>query len=204
MYAYIEGVVAEIGEKTAVIDNHGIGYEIFMPLTSLQKLVHNETVKVYTYYQSNDNGTALFGFLSKEEKRIFTLLISVSGVGPKGAISILSVLSAEDLTYAIIGENVKAITAAPGIGTKAAQKIIVELRDKLDLEDAVMESIGGNATGTNSSQSSFGAMKNNVLLGLTALGFSNADAIKALNEVEVYEDMTEETLLKEALNKLKR
>lgn len=204
MYAYIEGIVAEIGEKTAVIDNHGIGYEIFMPLTSLQKLVHNETVKVYTYYQSNDNGTALFGFLSKEEKRIFTLLISVSGVGPKGAISILSVLSAEDLTYAIIGENVKAITAAPGIGTKAAQKIIVELRDKLDLEDAVMESIGGNATGTTSSQSSFGAMKNNVLLGLTALGFSNADAIKALNEVEVNEDMTEETLLKEALNKLKR
>ena len=204
MYAYIEGVVAEIGEKTAVIDNHGIGYEIFMPLTSLQKLVHNETVKVYTYYQSNDNGTALFGFLSKEEKRIFTLLISVSGVGPKGAISILSVLSAEDLTYAIIGENVKAITAAPGIGTKAAQKIIVELRDKLDLEDAVMESIGGNATITTSSQASFGAMKNNVLLGLTALGFSNADAIKALNEVEVNEDMTEETLLKEALNKLKR
>ena len=204
MYAYIEGIVAEIGEKTAVIDNHGIGYEIFMPLTSLQKLVHNETVKVYTYYQSNDNGTALFGFLSKEEKRIFTLLISVSGVGPKGAISILSVLSAEDLTYAIIGENVKAITAAPGIGTKAAQKIIVELRDKLDLEDAVMESIGGNATITTSSQASFGAMKNNVLLGLTALGFSNADAIKALNEVEVNEDMTEETLLKEALNKLKR
>ena len=204
MYAYIEGIVAEIGEKTAVIDNQGIGYEIFMPPTSLQKLVHNETVKVYTYYQSNDNGTALFGFLSKEEKRIFTLLISVSGVGPKGAISILSVLSAEDLTYAIIGENVKAITAAPGIGTKAAQKIIVELRDKLDLEDAVMESIGGNATITTSSQASFGAMKNNVLLGLTALGFSNADAIKALNEVEVNEDMTEETLLKEALNKLKR
>ncbi|MCR5397823.1 MAG: Holliday junction branch migration protein RuvA [Lachnospiraceae bacterium] len=204
MYAYIEGIVAEIGEKTAVIDNHEIGYEIFMPLTSLQKLVHNETVKVYTYYQSNDNGTALFGFLSKEEKRIFTLLISVSGVGPKGAISILSVLSAEDLTYAIIGENVKAITAAPGIGTKAAQKIIVELRDKLDLEDVVMESIGENATGTTSSQTSFGAMKNNVLLGLTALGFSNADAIKALNEVEVNEDMTEETLLKEALNKLKR
>ena len=204
MYAYIEGIVAEIGEKTTVIDNQGIGYEIFMPLTSLQKLVHNETVKVYTYYQSNDNGTALFGFLSKEEKRIFTLLISVSGVGPKGAISILSVLSAEDLTYAIIGENVKAITAAPGIGTKAAQKIIVELRDKLDLEDAVMESIGGNATGATTSQASFGAMKNNVLLGLTALGFSNADAIKALNEVEVNEDMTEETLLKEALNKLKR
>lgn len=202
MYAYIEGIVAEITEKYAVIDNHGIGYEIFMPSTSLQKLVHNETVKVYTYYQSNDNGTALFGFLSKEEKRIFTLLISVSGVGPKGAISILSVLSAEDLTYAIMGDNVKAITAAPGIGNKAAQKIIVELRDKLDLEETIENSLN---KGTDSvSDSSFGAMKNNVLLGLTALGFSNADSIKALNDVEVSDTMTEEVLLKEALNKLRK
>ena len=202
MYAYIEGIVADITEKYAVVDNHGIGYEIFMPSTSLQNLVHNETVKVYTYYQSNDNGTALFGFLTKEEKRIFTLLISVSGVGPKGAISILSVLSAEDLTYAIMGDNVKAITAAPGIGNKAAQKIIVELRDKLDLEETIENSLSKGSAAA--SGTSFGAMKNNVLLGLTALGFSNADSIKALNEVEITETMTEETLLKEALNKLKK
>lgn len=203
MYAYIEGVVAEISEKYAVIDNHGIGYEIYMPSGDLGRLVHNETVKVYTYYQSNDNGTLLFGFLSRETKRIFTLLISVNGVGPKGALAILSVLSAEDLTYAILGENVKAITAAPGIGNKAAQKIIVELKDKLDLAEAVENTLNAsNQTATDAS--SLGAMKNNVLLGLSALGFSNQDAIKALNAVEVSDDISEEALLKEALNKLKR
>ena len=201
MYAYIEGIVEEITEKYAVIDNQGIGYEIYMPSTSLTRLVHHENVKVYTYYLSNDNGTNLYGFLSKEEKRLFLLLISVSGVGPKGAIAILSVLSAEDLTYAIIGENVKAITAANGIGTKAAQKIIVELKDKLDLSKTIENTL---SVSDEKQSMSLGSMKNNVLSGLIALGFSSQDAIKAINLVEADKDMTEEILLKEALNKLKR
>ena len=201
MYAYIEGIVEEVTEKYAVIDNQGIGYEIYMPSASLSKLVHHENIKIYTYYSSTDNGTFLYGFLTKEEKRLFLLLISVSGVGPKGAMAILSVLSPEDLTYAIIGENVKAITAANGIGTKAAQKIIVELKDKLDLGETIENSL---AKGQALNDSSAGSMKNNVLSGLTALGFSSGDAIKALNEVEIDENTTEETLLKAALLKLKR
>ena len=201
MYAYIEGIVEEVTEKNAVIDNQGIGYEIYMPSTSLSKLIHHENIKIYTYYSSTDNGTFLYGFLTKEEKRLFLLLISVSGVGPKGAMAILSVLSPEDLTYAIIGENVKAITAANGIGTKAAQKIIVELKDKLDLFETIENSL---AKGQALNDSSAGSMKNNVLSGLTALGFSSGDAIKALNEVEIDENTTEETLLKAALLKLKR
>ena len=201
MYAYIEGIVEEVTEKNAVIDNQGIGYEIYMPSTSLSKLIHHENIKIYTYYSSTDNGTFLYGFLTKEEKRLFLLLISVSGVGPKGAMAILSVLSPEDLTYAIIGENVKAITAANGIGTKAAQKIIVELKDKLDLGETIENSL---AKGQALNDSFAGSMKNNVLSGLTALGFSSGDAIKALNEVEIDENTTEETLLKAALLKLKR
>lgn len=201
MYAYIEGIVEEVTEKYAVIDNQGIGYEIYMPSTSLSKLIHHENIKIYTYYSSTDNGTFLYGFLTKEEKRLFLLLISVSGVGPKGAMAILSVLSPEDLTYAIIGENVKAITAANGIGTKAAQKIIVELKDKLDLFETIENSL---AKGQALNDSFAGSMKNNVLSGLTALGFSSGDAIKALNEVEIDENTTEETLLKAALLKLKR
>ena len=201
MYAYIEGIVEEVNEKSAVIDNQGIGYEIYMPSTSLSKLIHHENIKIYTYYSSTDNGTFLYGFLTKEEKRLFLLLISVSGVGPKGAMAILSVLSPEDLTYAIIGENVKAITAANGIGTKAAQKIIVELKDKLDLFETIENSL---AKGQALNDSSAGSMKNNVLSGLTALGFSSGEAIKALNEVEIDENTTEETLLKAALLKLKR
>lgn len=201
MYAYIEGIIEEVTEKYAVIDNQGIGYEIYMPSASLSKLIHHENIKIYTYYSSTDNGTFLYGFLTKEEKRLFLLLISVSGVGPKGAMAILSVLSPEDLTYAIIGENVKAITAANGIGTKAAQKIIVELKDKLDLSETIENSL---AKGQVLNDSSAGSMKNNVLSGLTALGFSSGDAIKALNEVEIDENTTEETLLKAALLKLKR
>ncbi len=201
MYAYIDGIVEEVTEKYAVLDNQGIGYEIYMPSTSLSRLVHHENIKIYTYYSATDNGTFLYGFLTKEEKRLFLLLISVSGVGPKGAMAILSVLSPEDLTYAIIGENVKAITAANGIGTKAAQKIIVELKDKLDLGATIESSL---TKGEASQDSSLGAMKNNVLSGLTALGFSSSDAIKALNQVEVDEDVTEEYLLKAALSKLKR
>lgn len=201
MYAYIEGIVEEVTEKYAVLDNQGIGYEIYMPSASLSKLVRHENIKIYTYYSSTDNGTFLYGFLTKEEKRLFLLLISVSGVGPKGAMAILSVLTPEDLTYAIIGENVKAITAANGIGTKAAQKIIVELKDKLDLGATIESSL---AKGEAALDNSLGAMKNNVLSGLTALGFSSSDAIKALNQVEVDEDVTEEFLLKAALSKLKR
>ena len=200
MYAYIEGEVAEITEKTAVIDNHGIGYEIFMPSRDLGAMVHDEEIRVFTYYHSNENGTALYGFLTKEEKRLFTLLIGVNGVGPKGALSILSVLSAEDLTYAIIGENAKAIQAAQGIGAKAAQKIILELKDKLDINEAVENTLSKGA----SESASVGSMKNNVLLGLSALGFSNADAIRALNSVEITENATEESLLKEALKQLTR
>ena len=200
MYAYIEGIIAEVTDKYAVIDNHGIGYEISMPASDLQKLVHNETVKIYTYYHVTENGVGLFGFLSKEEKRLFLLLISVSGVGPKGANAILSVLSAEDLTYAILGDDVKALTQAPGIGNKAAQKIIVELKDKLDLSDAISKTLdSGQRT-----DSGLSSVKNNVLQGLTALGFSSSDAIYALNEVEMTEDISEEALLKAALNKLKR
>lgn len=202
MYAYIEGIVEEVTEKYAVIDNQGIGYEIYMPSASLSKLIHHENIKIYTYYSSTDNGTFLYGFLSKEEKRLFLLLISVSGIGPKGAMAILSVLSPEDLTYAIIGENVKAITAANGIGTKAAQKIIVELKDKLDLGETIENTMSKN--GASGDDASLGTMKNNVLSGLTALGFSSSDAIKALNEVEITESVTEESLLKEALLKLKR
>lgn len=201
MYAYIEGIIEEITEKYAVIDNQGIGYEIYMPSNDLSKLVHHENIKIYTYYSSTDNGTFLYGFLTKEEKRLFLLLISVSGVGPKGAMAILSVLSPEDLTYAIIGENVKAITAANGIGTKAAQKIIVELKDKLDLGATIESSLAKGEAGVDSS---IGTMKNNVLSGLTALGFSSSDAIRALNEVDMDEDVTEEYLLKAALSKLKR
>ena len=197
MYAYISGNVDYLTENSVVIDNNGIGYEIMMSGSDLMVLHAGDDVKIYTHYQVSENNIALYGFLSRETKRIFNLLLSVNGVGPKGALAVLSVLSVEDLTYAVLGENEKAITAAPGIGPKAAKKIILELKDKLDLNDAVSESLDQGVAAA-----STGGIKNNVLLGLTALGFSSSDALRALNEIEINEEMTEEELLKAALKNI--
>ncbi len=198
MYAYISGTVDYITENSVVVDNHGVGYEIMMSTSDLMVLHQNDEVKIYTHYQVSENNIALYGFLSRDTKRIFNLLLSVNGVGPKGALAVLSVLSVEDLTYAVLGDNEKAITAAPGIGPKAAKKIILELKDKLDLSDAVSETLDRGVA-----VASTGGIKNNVLLGLTALGFSSSDALKALNEIDITDDMTEESLLKLALKNIK-
>ena len=196
MYAYISGTIDYITENAVVVDNHGIGYEISMSGRDLCVLHKGDEAKIYTHYQVSENNIGLYGFLSRDCKRVFELLLSVNGVGPKGALAVLSVLSVEDLTYAVLGDNEKAITAAPGIGPKAAKKIILELKDKLDLNDAVSETLdrGSAAASVNSS------IKNNVLMGLTALGFSSSDALRALNSIEITEDMTEEELLKMALS----
>ncbi len=196
MYAYISGIIDYVTENSVVVDNHGVGYEIMMSGADLSVLHSGDEVKIYTHYQVSENNIGLYGFLSRDTKRVFNLLLSVNGVGPKGALAVLSVLSVEDLTYAVLGDNEKAITAAPGIGPKAAKKIILELKDKLDLQDAVTETLdrGAAAASTNSS------IKNNVLMGLTALGFSSSDALRALNSIEITDDMSEETLLKLALS----
>ena len=199
MYSYISGTIGEITENGVVIDNHGIGYMISMPTSELMALHTGDEARIHTHYQVSENGVALYGFLSKETKRIFNLLLTVNGVGPKGALAVLSVLSAEELTYAVLGDNEKAITAAPGIGPKAAKKIILELKDKLSLNDAVAETLD---RGEAAAAATNAGIKNNVLLGLTALGFSSSDALKALNAIDITEDMGEEELLRLALKNI--
>lgn len=198
MYAYISGRVDYLTDGAAVVDNGGIGYEIMMSGRDLSAIHPGDEVRLYTHYQVSENNISLFGFLSKESKRIFNLLISVNGVGPKGALAVLSVLSVEDLTYAVLGENEKAITAAPGIGPKAAKKIILELKDKLDLSDAVSE----GQSRVSAMADTTAAIKNNVLLGLTALGFSSQDSLRALNSIEITDEMDEEELLRLALKSI--
>ena len=198
MYAYISGRVDYLTDGAAIVDNGGIGYEIMMSGRDLSAIHPGDEVRLYTHYQVSENNISLFGFLSKESKRIFNLLISVNGVGPKGALAVLSVLSVEDLTYAVLGENEKAITAAPGIGPKAAKKIILELKDKLDLSDAVSE----GQSRVSAMADTTAAIKNNVLLGLTALGFSSQDSLRALNSIEITDEMDEEELLRLALKSI--
>lgn len=198
MYYYISGKLALVGRGFAVIDNNGIGYELFISDKTAGKLQgkEDESVRLYTHFHVKEDAEELYGFYSNEEKRIFELLISVSGVGPKAAMAILSALSAEDFTLAVVSEDAKAISAAQGIGLRTAQKIILELKDKLSRESyALPEKEGKSAPAASSSA------LNDALMTLEALGYSRSESIKALS-FKGSEGLQVEALIREALKRL--
>jgi Holliday junction DNA helicase RuvA subunit len=136
MYAYIKGTLEETGEDYIVVEAGGIGYQIFTTGQTFQYLPSmGEEVKVYTYLHVREDAMILFGFLTKDDLFVFRLLLGVSGIGPKGALAILSVMTTDDLRFAVLGDDAKAIAKAPGVGAKTAQRLILELKDKLSLED---------------------------------------------------------------------
>lgn len=136
MISYIRGNLAAVEKDKAVVDVHGVGYGIYMPERALGLLPQTgNEVKIHTYLNVREDAMQLFGFLTRDDLAVFKLLIGVSGIGPKGGLGILSQLSADDLRFAVLSGDVKAISATPGIGKKTAEKLIIELKDKLDLED---------------------------------------------------------------------
>ena len=141
----------------------------------------------------------LYGFLSKDDLEIFKLLITVSGIGPKGGLAILSTLPADDLRFAILSGDSKAISKAPGIGAKTAQRVILDLKDKLSLEEA-FELKSEHVSRQNENGSS--GVKNEAVQALVALGYASSEALKALNGIEITDDMDVETLLKAALKNM--
>ena len=200
MYSYIKGTLEEIAEGEIVVDNHGIGYQIQTPANMIDSLpaVGGE-VKIYTYLHVKEDGIALFGFPAKDGLNVFKLLLRVNGIGPKGALGILSVLSTDDLRFAVIGGDAKAIAKAPGIGAKSAQRIILELKDKLNLEDV----LGGfDEEGKSTPVSAANTVKNEAVQALTALGYSSSEALAALAKVEISEDADVESVLKAALKQM--
>ncbi len=200
MYSYIKGTLEEISDGWIVVDNHGIGYQIQTPANLLDSLpaVGGE-VKIYTYLHVKEDGIALFGFPIKDGLNVFKLLLRVNGIGPKGALGILSVLSTDDLRFAVIGGDAKAIAKAPGIGAKSAQRIILELKDKLNLEDV----LGGHSEeGASAPISATNTVKNEAVQALTALGYSSSEALSALAKVEIAEDTDVESVLKAALKQM--
>ena len=198
MYSYIKGTVEEINIDHIVIDNNGIGYEVIVPTTMLASLRLKEPdTKIYTYYHVTENGVALYGFEDKEMKSLFKLLIGVNGIGPKGAIAILSTLTVADLRFAIAGEDSKAIAKAPGIGAKTAQRVIIDLKDKIDFEEAFESKLNVNATGVIAND-----VKSDVVMALASLGYSSTDSLKAMQDISIDENMDVETLLKETLKRL--
>ena len=137
MYAYVKGELTEVTVDFIVIEAGGIGYRIFIPGKTFEYLPGiGEELKVYTYLHLREDVMILYGFLTKDDLELFKLLITVSGIGPKGGLAILSTLEADDLRFAVLSGDAKAIAKAPGIGAKTAQRVILELKDKLSLEDA--------------------------------------------------------------------
>lgn len=140
MYSYIKGTLEETMEDKIVVDNHGIGYNINVPARVLDALAPvGSEVKVYTYLNVKEDAFSLYGFLTKDDIKVFKLLLGVGGIGPKGALAILSVMSTDDLRFAVMGGDAKAIAKAPGVGGKTAQRVILELKDKLNIEDVFEE-----------------------------------------------------------------
>lgn len=200
MYAYIKGELAEINTDHIVIEAGGIGYQVFISLQTFDYLPSvGENLKIYTYLYLREDAMILYGFLTKDDLELFKLLISVSGIGPKGGLSILSTLEADDLRFAILSGDAKAISKAPGVGGKTAQRVILELKDKLSLEDAFeakTEHVQKNAAAVG------GSVKNDAVMALTALGYSSTESLKAVSAVEITEDMDVEEVLKAALKHL--
>ncbi len=200
MYAYIKGELAEINTDHIVIEAGGIGYQVFISLQTFDYLPSvGENLKIYTYLYLREDAMILYGFLTKDDLELFKLLISVSGIGPKGGLAILSTLEADDLRFAILSGDAKAISKVPGVGGKTAQRVILELKDKLSLEDAFeakTEHVQKNVAAAG------GSVKNDAVMALTALGYSSTESLKAVSAVEITEDMDVEEVLKAALKHL--
>ena len=200
MISYVKGTVEEVRQDQIVLDNHGIGYGIMVPSNvSEQITVGEREQKIYTYLHVREDAMQLYGFLSKSDLEMFKLLITVSGIGPKGALGVLSVLSANDLKFAILAGDVKTICSAPGIGKKTAEKTILELKDKVTVEEAFEERI---AQKTDSDTSNTDGVKKDAIDALVALGYSQTEALKAINQIEILPDMDAEQILKLGLKNL--
>lgn len=200
MYSYIRGILAEIEEDKIVVEANGIGYNIYTTAQTFDYLPPmGEEVKVYTYLHLREDVMMLYGFLTKDDLRVFKLLIGVNGIGPKGALAILSVMTTDDLRFAVLGDDAKAIAKAPGVGAKTAQRLILELKDKLSLEDAFEQKLEHQQTPQVSNAK---GVKNEAVEALVALGYSSSEALKALNGIEVTDETDVEDLLKAALKNM--
>ncbi len=203
MISYIRGeLIRADSDGTVVVEAGGIGYEIRMPLSALDQLPRpGGEAKIHTFLQVRDDALALFGFLTPEDRQIFEWLLGVNGVGPKAALGVLSVMSGSDLQFAVFSGDEKAIAAAPGIGRKTAGKIILELKDKVKLEEAFGERAGQGPEGAPGGTSGNGACSE-AAEALKALGYSSSEAWKAVRGVEGAGEMDVETILQKALRSL--
>lgn len=202
MISYIKGTLAEKNEDSAVVEAHGVGYQIFVPVPVLSELPPlGESVKIYTYFSVREDGMSLFGFLSRQDLAMFKQLIGVNGIGPKSALGILSALRPDVLRMAVASGDAKTISRAPGVGPKTAQRIILDLKDKIRPEDVLAGGLE-ESLAVPEEISGVGQAGKEAVEALTALGYSAAEAAGAVKKVKITEEMTAEDVLKGALRHL--
>ena len=200
MYAFFKGKLAYVGEDSIILDVHDIGYRILVSPACMAYLpAIGEEVQIYTYTSVREDAIWLYGFLNQDDLEIFKKLITVSGIGPKGGMAVLSVMNADALRFAIIAGDAKAIAKAPGIGSKTAQRVILELKDKVSLEDTL---VAREVNGGVSSSADVNDYTQEAVEALVALGYSSTESLKAIKSIPNASDLDAESLLKAALKNI--
>ena len=201
MFAYISGTLVNKGINDVIIETGGIGYRIFMPQNSIRNMPEiGQKVKVHTYYYVREDNISLYGFINVEELRMFELLLSVSGIGAKSAIVMVSEINPSKFALDVISGDVSGLVKAPGIGNKTAQRIILELKDKLKTESAIIKA---DMKEQESSVTDIGNNMEEALSALQVLGYQKKEAQNALGKIQT-QDMSVEELIKRALNILSK
>lgn len=201
MISFIKGELAEINENNIIIETNNIGYEIFLPTSTIFELpAVKTTIKIYTYLHVREDIFCLYGFLTKDDLEMFKLLITVNGIGPKGALGMLSGITADEIRFAVLAEDTKTISKAPGIGPKTASKVILELKDKICLDTAFEQKLANQAEKPNTNIM-FGR-REEAIEAMSSLGYSASDAFKIVNQIDITENMTTEDILKLCLKRL--
>ena len=201
MIAFVKGFIEDISEENVVIDTGNIGYNLKISTGTAARLPGiGAEVKLYTYTCVREDSFSLFGFLSRDDLEIFKKLITVNGIGPKGGLAILSVMTADSLRFAIISGDAVSIAKAPGIGKKTAERVILDLKDKISLEDTLVHrEMQAELHPFGQAQSH---AQNEAVEALVALGYAGQDALQAVKGVMITEDMDVETILKLALKNM--
>lgn len=204
MIRYIQGILVGNAIGEIIVDNQGIGYAINVPVSIDEYLPSlGEEVKIFTYFSVREDAMQLYGFINYEDLQMFKLLISVNGVGPKVALGIMGTLSSDEIRYAVMAEDEKTIAKAPGIGAKSAKKVILELKDKIDLEEMLLQGTDAvqdkKTLQSRDSKQQDQSIVREAIEALVVLGYSKTEATKAIKAVELTEGITVEELLKQSL-----
>ena len=203
MISFIKGYIAETTENSVILETDSIGYEIFMTGPAIEETSRmQDKIKIYTYFHVREDVMQLYGFLSRDDLEMFRLLLNVNGIGPKAAMGVLAAITADELRFAVLSDDVKTISRAPGIGKKTAQKLILELKDKLKLEDAFEKKLAHQEENLSLKDTSLRDSRQEAVEALTALGYSSANALRAVRQVSEETGDDVEAILKAALKQL--